>query len=70
MLTIKKLADDLYTVEATPPEVDDAWVTPEPMSARKIIKQLTDRGCHTIDIADALNEQDPDWIAKEKGPYT
>jgi hypothetical protein len=40
------------------------------MSARKLINELTDRGCHTTDIADALNEQDIRWIEKAQGPYT
>jgi hypothetical protein len=67
---VKKIAEDLYEASATPPEVDEAWSTTEPISAHRLIKQLTDRGCHTIDIADALNEQDPEWIEKAQGPYT
>lgn len=70
MLRIRRLADDLYMAEATPPEVDETWATLEPMSAHRLLKQLADRGCHTIDIADALNEQDPHWIEKATGPYT
>ena len=66
MLKIIKLADDLYTAEATRPDVDLPWSTPEAMSARQLIKELSGRGAHPIDIADVLNEQDPDWIAKIK----
>jgi hypothetical protein len=59
----------MYVAIATPPEVDEVWFTPEPLSARKLLKQLSNRHCHSIDIADALNEQDPEWIAKAQGPY-
>jgi hypothetical protein len=69
VLRVKKVAEDLYEVVATPPEIDEAWSTPEPMSARKLLTELIDRGCHSIDVADALNEQDPGWIAKASGPY-
>ena len=69
MLKITKLADDVFIAEATPPEIDEAWATSEPMSARRLLKQLANRGCHTIDIADAFNEQDPQWIEKATGPY-
>jgi hypothetical protein len=69
VLQVKKVAQDLYEASATPPEIDEAWSTPEPMSARRLLTQLIDRGCHSIDAADVLNEQDPEWIAKAKGPY-
>ena len=70
MLQVKKVAEDSYEAVATPPQVAEAWSTEVPISARKLINQLTSRGCHTTDIADALNEQDPDWGAKGKGSYT
>jgi hypothetical protein len=70
MLKISKVSEDLFVAEATPPEVNVAWSTPQPMSARKLLKQLIDvYGAHSIDAADALNEQDPDWIEKAQGPY-
>jgi hypothetical protein len=69
VLQVKKISEDLYVAIATPPEVLEAWSATEPISARRLIKQLTDRGCHTIDIADTLNEQDSKWIEKSQGPY-
>lgn len=69
MLEVKKIAEDLYVAIATPPEVDDVWFTPEPLSANKLIKQLGNRGAHSTDIGDALNQQDPEWIDKARGPY-
>jgi hypothetical protein len=42
---------------------------PEPLSARKLIKQLGNRGGHSTDIADAMNQKDPEWIEKAQGPY-
>jgi hypothetical protein len=70
MLAVKKIAEDLFEAAATLPEVNRAWSTSEPISARRLVKQLTDRGCHIVDIADALNEQDPMWIEKAEGPYS
>ena len=69
MLEVKKIAEDLYVAIATPPEVDEVWFTPEPLSARRLIKQLSNRGGHSTDIADAMNQQDPQWIEKAQGPY-
>jgi hypothetical protein len=67
MLQVKKVAEDLYEAEATPPEVTEAWSTKVAIGANELIKQLTNRGCHTTDIADALNVQDPDWGVKSLG---
>ena len=64
MLEVKKTAEDLYVAIATPPEVRVPWSTNEPIGANELINQLSSRGCHTTDIADALNVQDPDWGAK------
>jgi hypothetical protein len=69
MLEVKKLADDLYVAIATPPEVDEVWFTPEPLSARKLIKQLSNRGGHSTDIGDAMYQQDAEWLEKAQGPY-
>jgi hypothetical protein len=69
MLQVKKVGEDLYVAIATPPEVDEVWFSPEPLSANKLATQLFNRHCHSIDFADAMNEQDPDWIEKAKGPY-
>jgi hypothetical protein len=69
MLEVKKVAEDSYVAIATPPEVDEVWFTREPLSARKLIKQLSNRGAHSTDIGDAMNQQDPEWIQKAKGPY-
>jgi hypothetical protein len=71
MMAIKvtKISDDLYTATATPPEVQEEWSTIEPLSARRLIKELSNRGGHSTDIADAMNEQDPAWIEKSRGPY-
>ena len=69
MLEVKKVAEDLYVAIATPPEVNEAWFTVSPLSARKLIKELSDRGAHSTDIGDAMNQQDPAWIEKAKGPY-
>jgi hypothetical protein len=69
LIQVKKVAEDLFVAIATPPEANEAWFTSEPLSAHKLLRQLSKRGCHSIDIADALNEQDPQWIEKAQGPY-
>lgn len=68
MLEIKKVGEDLYLATATPPEVDQSWSTPEPLSARRLLKELIDvRGGHSSDIGAALYAADPEWMAKAKG---
>jgi hypothetical protein len=68
MPEVKKIAEDCYVAIATPPQVDEVWFTAEPLSARKLIKQLSNRGTHSTDIADAMNQQDAEWLEKAKGP--
>lgn len=70
MLEIKKIADDLYVATASPPEINVTWVTPEPLSARRLLRELIDiRGGHSSDIGSALYAQDPKWLEKANGPY-
>jgi len=70
MLEIKKVAEDLYLAEATPLEVDEAWSTPEPLSAGRLLKELIDiRGGHSSDVEAALFSADPEWIAKSQRPH-
>jgi hypothetical protein len=63
-LTVRKVPSGLYEASATPPHVKEAWSTREPLSARKLIEELKARGCHQLDIADAFEEQDPNWLEK------
>jgi hypothetical protein len=69
MLEIEKVAKDLFVARASPPEVDEAWSTPEPLSARRLLKELIDiRGGHSSDISAALFAQDPEWADNVQGP--
>jgi hypothetical protein len=69
LLQVKRFAEDLFVAIATPPGANEDWFKSEPLRAHKLLKQLNKRGCHSIDIAKALNEQDPQWIKKAQGPY-
>jgi hypothetical protein len=62
-LRIERLPSGLYRASVDPPHVKEAWATPEPLSARDLVKELLARGCHQQDIGDAMYEQDPDWVA-------
>lgn len=68
-ISVTKVADDLYTANATPPEVEEQWSTVEPMHGRELTRELTERGAHQTDIGDAMYRQDPLWIEKLRGPY-
>ena len=61
-LRITLLDTGLYKAEATPPHVDNAWSTAEPLTARVLVHELQIRGCHQQDIGDAMAEQDPNWL--------
>jgi len=70
MLEVRKVAKDSYLVTATPPEVNEAWSTPEPVSLSKLLKELIDvRGGHSSDVGAALYAADPDWAGKAEGPF-
>ena len=70
MLEIKKVGMDSFVVNATPPEIDEAWSTTDPLSARRLLKELIDvRGGHSSDIASALFAQDPQWAENAQGPH-
>jgi hypothetical protein len=67
MIELRKIGEDLYEVTASPPHVDEAWSSKEPIGARELIDRLLGRGAHVIDVHDALSAQDPDWDAKARG---
>jgi hypothetical protein len=66
-LNVRKMINGLYEVKATPPHVNEAWSSSEPVSVQRLIDELKARGCHQQDIGDALYEQDPKWVEKLKG---
>ena len=67
-ITVKKVADDLYTVSATPPDVEEVWSPAVPLHGRQLTRELIKRGCHQQDVGDAMYEQDSLWIEKLRGP--
>src|SRR5690348_10315610 len=40
------------------------WSTAAPLTAFELVNELLKRGCHQVDIAEAISEQDPHWIEK------
>ncbi|HEX5234863.1 MAG TPA: hypothetical protein VFW25_05980 [Silvibacterium sp.] len=66
-ITVKKISEDRYLAKLTLPDmkaVKAEWSTADPLSADQLVNELLSRGCHPIDIADAMSEQDPKWIEK------
>ena len=64
---MNKVSEDLYSAELTLPDmkaVKDEWSTSAPLSASELVNELLSKGCHPIDIADAISEQDPKWMEK------
>lgn len=68
-LKIVKVSDDLYSVIATPPDVNEEWSPPKPLRGRRLSCELIERGAHQGDVGDAMYEADPDWIRKLRDPY-
>lgn len=53
---------DLYVVSLTPPE-HTPWRSSKRMSATEVLAQLSELGCHSTDITDALSAANPNWAA-------
>lgn len=48
---------DGYVAEVTTPHGGGVpWATSAPLGAEELARELTDRGCHLTDVADALHE--------------
>ncbi len=58
-ITIKR-RNNKYDARVTPPHGDGRfpWQTVQPMKRAEVIRALISIGCHTTDIADALDEAD------------
>jgi hypothetical protein len=52
-----------FWVEVTPPHAE-TWRSDAPLSATDVLEVLSDKGCHSTDITDALYEADPTWTAR------
>ena len=52
-----------FWVEVTQPHAE-AWRSDAPLSATDVLKVLSDKGCHSTDITDALYAADPGWAAR------
>jgi hypothetical protein len=66
-IRVKKVSEDRYMAKLMLPDmaaVKAEWSTTDPLSSHDLVNELLARGCHQIDIADAIAEQDPDWIEK------
>jgi hypothetical protein len=49
-----------YRVSVSPPDAS-SWSSDGPMSARRVLAELSRRGCHSADTSDALYAADPEW---------
>ena len=63
-LTVSKISEAFYAAEATPPHVDQPWSTAEPLRMHQLCEQLLARGVHQIDIGDAINDADREWLVR------
>jgi hypothetical protein len=50
-------------VEVSPPE-GPRWHSVEPLTATEVMTQLSELGCHSTDITDALSAADPGWAVR------
>lgn len=58
-------AGDLYEASVTPPHGRGVrWVSPRPMPADSLVTALLKLGCRQIDIGDAFQDADPEWLDK------
>ena len=65
-ITVTKISEALYTATATPPHVQNAWSTTEPLRANQLWQELLVRGGHQIDVGDAFDEADWNWLNRNR----
>jgi hypothetical protein len=63
-MTIKvtKVSEGMFIVTETPPHVRQAWSTTESLSPHELSKELSKRGAHPVDIADAFYFADREFV--------
>ncbi len=49
-----------YRVSVSPPHAE-SWHSTGPLTPTQVLEELSDRGCHSTDITDALYAANPDW---------
>ena len=60
VLMVEKVGDR-FAVDVSPPNSREPWRSVEPLSATEVLEKLSDLGCHSTDITDALYDADPSW---------
>lgn len=51
---------DRYQVSVSPPH-GRSWQSTETRTATQVLEKLSDLGCHSTDITDALYAANPEW---------
>ena len=59
-ITVYRHGDGRYQAVVSPPE-GAHWRSSSPVTAWEILERLSDLGCHSTDITDALYAADPGW---------
>jgi len=65
-IRVTKISEALYTATATPPHVGEPWSTGEPLRMHQLCEQLLARGVHQVDVGDAINDADREWLMRGK----
>lgn len=60
VLTVEKLGDR-FAVEVSPPHSREPWCSTGPLSATEVLETLSNLGCHSTEVTDALYAADPSW---------
>jgi len=55
-----QVSGDRYQVSVSPPQ-GPPWQSAEALTATEVLEKLSDLGCHSTDITDALYAANPDW---------
>ncbi len=58
-------SDDRYQVAVSPPE-GPYWRSTDPMTATEVLAKLSQLGCHSTDISDAVSAADPGWTLERQ----
>jgi len=69
-ITVTKISEAFYVAAVTPPDMAQPWSTAEPVRMHVLAEQLLQLGLHQVNVGDAIDQADRDWIREKQNRTT